>query len=48
MKKQTFADGGTLQFAYTVVNAKSAQTEFSRSTGIHSPGHTKRRRLHAQ
>ena len=33
VKKQTFADGGTYQFAYTVVNAKSTQTDVTNPRG---------------
>ncbi len=33
VKKQTFADGGTHQFAYTVVNGKSTQTDITDPRG---------------
>ena len=34
VKKQTFADGGTFQFAYTVVNGKSTQTDVTNPRGF--------------
>jgi len=46
VKKQTFADGGTYQFAYTVVNSKSTQTDVTNPRGyvrrvtLNSDGYT--------
>ncbi len=46
VKKQTFADGGTYQFAYTVINGKSTQTDVTNPRGhvrrvtLNSDGYT--------